>query len=188
MRTAKYLATKRRIPATNYGFPNYGSLGTKAQDHNYISWYSCRDTYQRVDEKSIIKNGIFFCHGITGGDNVAIFLNLIEKRLKLRVKSKFAKTNNKDIIWVKVSPWWLKTKIRKSFLTMTLRTGTKYNQKETVRSAFNKPPWKTTLPAILFFLKGNAICPVEDGIWTHGWMHFFSGKKTPQIKKMLVKR
>jgi hypothetical protein len=158
-----------------------------------FKFYSCRDGYQGVSKTRILKSGMFLSHVQNDGDRHALFLQRIESALKLVKRSRFAKTNLDNVMHIKLSPWWLENKTRRSFLTLMLRMARDYDPtkrwKEENIIAVAKRTFRgeSTLPAIRRFLRGYTIYPMENprNTW-RGWVEIFDGKNQYQVRQMLV--
>lgn len=173
----------------------YKAMNAKRQLALMFVWYSCRDIYQDVGKSRIMRNGMYFSHKPNDGERVILFLQKIEKTLKLQQPSKFRHTNLDNVTWIKLSPWWLEKKIRRSFLTLMLRIGMDYNpdlpvKQETITAvAARSERGKNTMPAIRRFLNGNTICPHENTrSFYQGWMEIFRYKSRYEVKKLLVNK
>lgn len=157
-------------------------------------FYSCRDGYQKVSKTRILKGGIYYSHEYGDSDRHALFLQRIESVLKLPKRSKFAKTNHDNVLWIRLSPWWLENKTRRSFLTLMLRLASEYDftqpwKKENIITVA-KRHWRgeSTLPAIRRFIRGNTVYPMENpSAHYRGWVEIFEDKTQYQVRRMLVK-
>jgi hypothetical protein len=202
--TLTYLKGIKEIPDNlmyEKVYPGWFGVMYKTRHHISKKWvkgfnfYSCRDGYQGVVKTRIIKGGVFFSHEPEQGDRPARFLQKIEEQLKLSVRSKFRKTNHNNILWIKLSPWWLENKIRRSFLTLMLRAGMDYTlslpwSKENVFTVAAKNyRGESTLPAIRRFMRGNTVYVYDSPQATYqGWQAAFEGRTVHQVRHLLVSK
>jgi hypothetical protein len=155
-----------------------------------FTWSTCRDDVQAIPKTRILRKGLFFSHSPQCGDNVVLFLQKIEEILKLEKRSSYKKTNLDYSIWIKVSPWWLETLTKRSFLTLILRIGMRYDVKESMTTTLSKSErGRGTLPAIKRFLRGFTKYVHEDPKCEsdNGWVTRFYGKTPEQVRKLLIK-
>jgi hypothetical protein len=186
----KFLNGEIEVPINFEGPPTHkGFFGVATRKKKMISWYSCRDTYQTVKKDAIKTNGIYFSHPKNKGEGVAFFLNGIEDILKIKTKSKFSKTERDNVLWIKISDWWLKTKTRRSFLTLMLRVGMDHEPGQPVMDTITTSSRISyTLPAIERFLEGYTASKKETTAATNGWFQMMNGLDENKVKEVLVKR
>jgi hypothetical protein len=194
-----YMTGIKEVTVDDYGIRE-GSFGVRTKETiydkpvNVFNWYSCRDGYQSVYKSKITRNGIYFSHTAGDGDKVVLFLMKIEDKLKLQVRSKFRKTNLDYVTWIKISPWWLENKTRRSFLTLMLRMARDFNptapkRTETIENVASRSGRGVeTLPAIKRFLRGFTICSDESPYAAIGWVNTFANIDNKTVKKLLVKQ
>jgi hypothetical protein len=126
-------------------------------------YYSCRDYFQ--DQKDNAKSNLeefWFCHGAAvQGQNVAAFFEEVEKRLRVKPRSKFGPTSRTEIMWVQWSPFWRKYSMRRSLFTALLRAAVAYdptnpetNFDYALRSQYYT---RNTKAAVDAFLSGNTV-------------------------------
>lgn len=204
MKTVKYLKGVREIAdGLVYGDVRSGWFGVMFKSKSRydkktttkFSLYSCRDGYQGVSKTRILRGGMYFTHTPGEGDRHALFLEKIEQSLKLEKRSKFQKTTREDMMRIKLSPWWLVNKTRRSFLTLMLRCAKDYNpdlpwkQENVITVAKRSHRGESTLPAIRRFMRGNTVYPNENPRLTYrGWVEIFEGRNQAQVRTMLVKQ
>lgn len=190
-----YQKRKITIPFLNGYAPTLttGNFGIylKSNSTKYTSWYSCRDTFQGIDS-SVLKNGLFFVLSNSNAfdhpdvlkvkyDRIDKFLTKIETKLNLK-SSKIYKTNRDNVVYIKLNSFWLKNKIRRSFLTGALRCSVNWNKRSSVQKTM--PDYNEK--AVQYFLKGKTKLAHEELENTHGWRYLFTNATTEKIKKMLV--
>jgi hypothetical protein len=90
-------------------------------------WLYCREYFQ--DESNGIRR-MLFCHTSHRCKNIAAFIYSVEDKLDVQEKTIIGPTQRYNISWIKVSPWWTKTSMRRSFFTILLRCGVTYKIKE----------------------------------------------------------
>lgn len=120
--------------------------------HRTEYWSYCREKMDGRKWTSIV-----FCHKRSEGKHVAAFIRRIEKKLQIPKLSTCGPTNRKGIMWIKVSPFWRSTKMRKSFFTALLRASLVYNPNKfgTWTKALTKTKYfKPTAFAVKRFLQG----------------------------------
>jgi hypothetical protein len=160
-----------------------------------LAWHNCRDTFQNVRSPALKRHGVFMKHSEGRGGAIALFLERIETELELDTKSVFHTTTDPDILWMRWSPWWLETKIRRSFLTLMLRVGDRhYNPKSkasiTKIACSYSPAADRSRYAIKRFLAGHTIYKNEtkDILGLHGWLDVFAFRsKKSDAEDLLVK-
>ena len=87
-------------------------------------WYNCRELFHN----HLANCKIFFFSYEEGKYNSIIkFMKKAEEILKIEVKSEFGPTQRKDVIWIKPSKWWTCSSMRRSFLTILLRSSLNYS-------------------------------------------------------------
>lgn len=91
-----------------------------------LSWGSCRDGFQIVQNSSLI-TGFCFTHPPTRGYHATCFLAKVEDKLGIQ-HSSYLSTETNYITWVIPSPWWFTSEMRKSFYTLMLRAAYHYDQ------------------------------------------------------------
>lgn len=90
-------------------------------------WLYCREYFQ--DESNGIRR-MLFCHSSHRCKNIAAFINIIENKLDLAEKTIIGPTQRYNVSWIKLSSWWSKTSMKRSFFTILLRCGVHYKIKE----------------------------------------------------------
>lgn len=165
----------------------------KAPTNKFVL-YKCRDRYQNVSNTKILRGGMFFSHLPNDGDRHKIFLEKIESDLKLEKRSRFQKTNRTDILFIRLSPWWLENKIRRSFLTLMLRSSKNYDPKlpwkqENVIAVASRCDYgMNTIPAIKRFMRGYTVCLTENPKLSYrGWVEIFTELNEIEVRRLLVK-
>jgi hypothetical protein len=162
----------------------------KITDDDLLTWEHCRDRVQLVACKYLERNGLYFMHRKNTADNVMRFLHRIETTLKIAEKSKFARTDHDQILWIKLSPFWLGNIVRRSFLTFALRSGQSYNKiKDNFLDCFRKNKYgKDTMTATRLFLKGHTVYIGTPLTMFQGWHRLFQGKGDEEVKQLMSDR
>lgn len=155
-----------------------------------VYWEHCRDRVQVINSERIKEHGMWFTHRKNTGPNVKAFIKKLETQLKIRPKSKFADTEHPErCLWMKVSPWW-HTPVRRSFLTLALRSAQNYKpKKDNFLECFKKNKYgEKTMPAINLFLNGHTrYCGKKKSLHSfEGWYYLFNSKSEEQIKDLLL--
>lgn len=119
-----------------------------------LEWLYCREYFQ--DESAGIKR-FLFCHKPHKCKNIAFFIDKIEEILHLDETSTIGPSQRNNISWIKVSPWWTATSMKRSLFTILIRCGQNYNYKlENFDEAlFSTLYTKHTEYAVRRFLEGN---------------------------------
>jgi hypothetical protein len=136
-----------------------------------------------------LKKGIFFTHKKGVGKNVQRFIEEIEKQLQLKSRSQFCKTDNEDYcLWLKPSTWWLKNLVRRSFLTMALRSGRNYKDGSLLDCFAEQKYGSKTVIAIKLFLDGYTFYTGKPLSYLEGWYSLFRNKDEEAVKKILANK
>lgn len=158
-----------------------------------VYWEHCRDLFQDAPKISLLKKGMWFCHGVrkNSGENVCHFIDKIENHLGLKVKTEFQKTQNPTIIWCQPSEFWINDFVRKSFFSLALRSGMRYRESKDNFIQVMCEKYKIsreTKPAIRRFLDGYTFYPYDNPKYnTMGWHFLFSDMDDEKVKSFLVK-
>ena len=120
------------------------------------------------------------------------FFEIIENKLNLDVKTIFYPTDEKAVVIIKLSPFWLQDTCRRGFLTLFLRCGSAF-----YRNSFNYAIKSYNLtndinPVIQWFLSGNTkfISKLKDyNGYSCGVVEYFGDNYNNKynFKKELVK-
>ncbi|RTK96829.1 MAG: hypothetical protein EKK64_02935 [Neisseriaceae bacterium] len=87
-------------------------------------WHHCRDIFHVHLSNSDL---FFFCHEKGKCNSIIEFMKKFESKLNLKEPSNFGPTQRKGILWIKPSKWWMRSSMRRSFLTILLRASFKYS-------------------------------------------------------------
>jgi hypothetical protein len=153
-------------------------------------YFTCRDFFQnQKDNANGLLEEFWFCHGEnTKGEHVAAFFEEVEKRLRVKPRSKFGPTSRAGILWVQWSPFWRKYSMRRSLFTAFLRAATAYdpgNPEKSFEFAINSQYYtEQTKAAVELFLTG---CTIYTGPKKFGWHDAFRYKNSESVKKILRK-
>lgn len=145
--------------ATKYQRLNKGSFSRIEQtrpDGTYVAqeWLYCREYFQ--DESQGIRR-FLFCHKSNRCKNIAAFIDKIEEKLNLKHRSIIGPTQRYNISWIRVSPWWTNTSMKRSLFTALIRCGQNYFYKENnfEEALFSVLYTKHTEYAVRRFLEGH---------------------------------
>jgi hypothetical protein len=83
------------------------------------------------------------------------FWEQIEDRLGIENKTVFHKSDHKDDIIMKISPFWTQNGVRRGFATLFLRCAAKHYHGDLNKSFTNYPLMKPIYGAVRWFLNGN---------------------------------
>jgi hypothetical protein len=129
----------------------------------------CREHFHRIRPTGII---LFHTRSRDVNRTVA-FLKKVERKLKIKNKSKFYYTQRITVFAMEVSPWWNNYSVRRSFLTVLLRAGRNYKPRndnfDFVLHEGNKY-LKETSVAVERFMAGNTRL---KGKFCGGWVAEF---------------
>jgi hypothetical protein len=157
----------------------------------YCRWEHCRDRVQIILKDHIAKNGLWFSHRKNTGANIRFFFKKLEKQLKVKPRSTFQNTEHPEYcIWMDVSPWWLESLVRRSFLTIALRSAQGYKlKKDNFIECFQQNKYgKESMTAINLFLQGYTNYRGKHLHMFEGWSRLFRSKSEDAVKEVLFKR
>lgn len=166
---------------------SFGILGAAAPDGSVpvSNWYACRDLFVPHHGQTLRKF-LFKIGTESSGANIAAFMDRIETRLKLRVKSSFGPTNRADVIWVRPNAFWRQYSMRRSLLTALLRCSLQWtpDPDNFDQALVSKVYTQQTRPALMYFLEGNTV--YTNGTNPHGgWMITFQHVAAGRLPAML---
>lgn len=170
--------------------PDFAEKSYTGSDY-LCRWEHCRDRVQVISGDYIKESGLWFSHRKNTGPNLRLFFRKLEKMLKVTPRSKFGDTENPEYcIWMDVSPWWMETLVRRSFLTLALRAGQGYKpKKENFLECFEKNKYgKESMVAIKLFLEGYTNYRGKRLHMFEGWSRLFRSKDETVFKKVMFKR
>lgn len=178
---------RKNISALTVG----GLDGYFALDATPFHFEHCRERFGKMWNRST--KGFFFRHPAGQGENVAAFIIKTEMILGRKSFSKFSKTNFDYILWVQPSVFWKCSRMRRSLLTILLRSGMSYDSvKDNYELAlFHEPYMLQTRRAVMRFLFGftKYIGPsieTSSHLESVGWVGVFHGKDDKYVKEFLV--
>lgn len=176
------------------GYLSYGTIGYgcfscfNPVNSRVLYAFTCRESfhYDWLDKKNylaIIKNDL-----INDLDKINEFWNIIQKKLKLKSKVIFYRTQYKNCIVMKCPKFWTENNTRRELVTLFVRAAMGYS------NSFNKALQSYTLtnrviPAINHFLNGN-IHPIYKDLYGdnyNGFVSRFSNIWCCDYRKALVK-
>lgn len=115
--------------------------------------------------------------------NIANFVHITEDILDIKQKSICYSTINGFSLRVALSPFWLASKMRKSFISLILRGGNEYDNQHYEKALYFHDYTRSTKLAIIRFLSGYTIFNGED---KGNWVNTFKGKNAVFVKRSLT--
>ena len=171
---------------------NYCNLGYSAEAGRYYEVYngqikeghSCREEFEYYDFKNQ-PNAIGWHKTKVNLKLINDFFGIIEKKLGLKDKLVFNKTNHYDFIVISnISDFWTTNSIRRGFFTLFLRASNYYDG-QNFSQCFDKYDLaRKIIPAINHFLKKN-INPLNIGAYS-GVVESYYNKDINFLNKNLV--
>lgn len=176
-----------------------GSLGYSYADGQFISiqkgqngYYidvvrKCRVEFAEHFQRDI--NLIGFYKENININLVNKFIELVENKLKIKTPTIFYQLN-RDTIIIKVSPFWMKSALKRSVFTLFLRCGAVYYKKGFWNAINDYNLSRTVKPAIKRFLKGYTSTKLrkqDDDDFPAGFVTLFEGMSGKQLSKNLIK-
>jgi hypothetical protein len=146
-----------------------------------VLWHHCREWF--LDD-SIGTTRLLYTHDPHKTENLARFIRKVENKLKIEEKSQIGTTQSPTVSWMKISPFWTGSMMRRSFLTMMLRCGSKYcfYKNNFSESLFSIRYSKFTEYAVRRFLSGHTkYCGRK-----RGWYSEFKNKTNEQVDSLLI--
>jgi hypothetical protein len=169
--------------------PNPGSFAAEGSN---ISWVPCREQFANKFNESL--EGFYFSHERDKGEDIAAFITKTEEIIE-QSPSHFAKTNKNFALWIQPSAFWRNCAIRRSLLTILLRSGAHFNHEEDnyEEALYSHEYVRKTKPAIKRFLFGftefirDEVALGNGHVFTLGWLATFSSKNDVQIRSQLLR-
>ena len=196
MRSVTNASGERTARGLQVAQGSFSKVSGVAYDGAWIArrWYYCREWFH--DQSHGVRR-ILYTHKSGKTDNLAHFIRKVERRLKVEPKTEIGPTQRKTISWVRVSPWWTNSSMKRSFFTMMLRCGQNYDiDKEDFNDALYSIAYtRETEYAVKRFLAGYTLYAG----YTKGWYQAFRwgngfGYRSPNseftkelVKKLLVR-
>lgn len=157
-----------------------------------LEWLYCREYFQ--DESAGIRR-FLFCHKPNRCKNIAFFIHKIEEKLNLTERSVIGPSQRNNISWIKVSPWWTCTSMKRSLFTALIRCGQNYSFKlDNFDDALLSVLYtKHTEYAVRRFLDGNTRYTGKKKGWYNQFRWGGGSQEEPrmpsqsQVDKLLVK-
>lgn len=108
---------------------SFSCVDFKKDDGTLVAkeWFYCREYFHNYSQGI---RSLLFCHIKCRGKNIAAFINRVEEMVGVSPRSKFGPTQRYDISWIKISPWWSTTSMRRSLFTILIRCGQFYNYRK----------------------------------------------------------
>lgn len=176
--------------------PSHGALATSTRffEEEKSRWrvnrtHHCRDEFHRsFTHKS---QNLVFCHPHNEREDLAAFIWKAEDMLKIKEHTLIGPTQRNHFTWVKVSPFWLETSMRRSFFTALLRSARAYWVRE--KDGIAKDNFDAALYSLFYF--NQTRYAVERFLAGHtryvgrryGWHNVFVDKTARQVEQMLVR-
>ena len=144
-------------------------------------WLYCREYFQ---EESTGIRRMLFCHTAHRCKNIAAFIFQIENKLNIDEKTIIGPTQRYNISWIRLSPWWSSTSMKRSLFTIFLRCGVFYKIKEDnfEDAVFSSIYTKNTKYAVQRFLEGNTRYNGKKSGWYNQF--FWGGGNKAKHKKL----
>jgi hypothetical protein len=190
---ARYrVGSLNNIRAGWFGYRSYdGYTDNDYSGKYYCSWEHCRDRVQIINRDHIIERGLWFAHRKGVGPNIRLFFKKLERQLKVKPRSTFEDTEFPEIcIWMNVSPWWMENLVRRSFLTLALRSAQNYKpRKDNFLQSFEKNRYgKESMTAVNLFLAGYTNYRGKRLHMFEGWSRLFREKGEEAFKAVMFPR
>ena len=174
---------------TSYAIFGYiKEINTERPDGSFykrkiLQWGSCRDGFQGTNDNELIP-GFCFTHAVRCGYDASCFLAKIESTLGIP-NSVYRLTEYNAITFIKPSPWWFSSIMRKSFFSLMLRAAYGYNAKtnnfEEALFGFNYT--KETKTAVNKFLAGYTVYEYAPRDSCDHWFRQFTNPANPYGNK-----
>lgn len=176
-------------------------------DESYFSsyWDTCREQFA----KKFVSTSLGFFLSVEPDyhyESVAKFINICEMLLEIKTKSKFYKTDMKNVIFINPSFFWKRCYMRRSLFSLLCRQGMFFEKEskfenylygdvpdvnvEKISHSYSFA--RKTKSAILRFFAGyhEYVGKGPENYYVfpekHGWVHEFQDKKLSYIKEVLV--
>lgn len=157
----------------------------------HCRWEHCRDRVQIIKGTYIEQYGLWFSHRKNSGAVIQLFFKKLERQLKVKPRSTFQNTEHPEhVIWMGVSPWWMENLVRRSFLTLALRSAQNYRpKKDNFIESFEKNKYgKESMPAVKLFLDGYTNYRGKILHMFEGWNRLFRSQTEDVFKKVMFRR
>lgn len=171
------ICQSRKTPHQNREF---GYLKKPKNPHWRISqYYGCREQFQ-VHFKS---NNQYLAFQHVSGERrrIASFFRIVDKKLGLRVGTKFGPTQRSNISWIWVPKFWRESYVRRSLFTALLRAARKYvpTRKNFTEALYSVSYTRRTRLAVQRFFEGYTVFKNVYKFnmgwgWNTGWRDIFS--------------
>ena len=187
---------------TFYQTPNVGQFALEPESNKSIVWDHCREQF--LGKMTFEMSGFYFSHYANKSEDVALFINKIEKILSISIEnivfSTFCKTDKDHVIWVCPSSFWMDCVLKKSLFTLLLRVSLNFdkdknNFENCIFGDFleNKLLKETKCAFIRFmfgFTKFDGVLPLSttnptSSLIRHGWHGEFNFNDIMNVKKKL---
>ena len=144
-------------------------------------WLYCREYFQ--EESSGIRR-MLFCHTAHRCKNIAAFVSQLENKLGIEEKTIIGPTQRYNISWIRLSPWWSSTSMKRSLFTIFLRCGVFYKIKDNnfEDAVFSSIYTRNTRYAVQRFLEGNTRYTGKKSGWYNQF--FWGGGNKANPKKL----
>lgn len=175
-------------------YTDYFACEKKRDRYCFAGWSSCREEFHRAfNTKSSDHEGLYFVthHKVS----VAELLDYVESKLNLRDRSiifdcEFWRdaqvvAGSVPILYIKLSPFWLSTRIRSFFVTILIRAGHRYRTLTTFEKVKTSRYCSDTRRATAMFLDG---CTVFDNKYWKSWVFQFYNRETGYKKLIPLRR
>jgi len=154
-------------------------------------WEFCREYF--LDISQGVRRMLFY-HRKDKGYAIAAFINQVERKIGIYPRTILGPTQRKTMTWLRVSPWWTASAMRRSLFTALLRCGVNYSwQRDNFNHALDSILYtKSTNYAVRRFLRGYTKYTGRHRGWysqfNFGGNAYLNHKPSPdEVKKLLIK-
>ncbi len=146
---------------------------------------NCREIFAGHFKK---ETKAFVFYHENSAQNLELFFQKIEDKLKLNKRTRFEETELKNAVVVHPAMFWRMYKTRQELFTILLRSAQGYDAKKDNfdKALFSDNYSKITRRAVVHFLNGNTIFKKGTKLHHTGWRDRFSGMKTAQLREYLI--
>jgi len=127
----KFFSAKKHIEMAQTWSMSPGSFGIIRPGLTVGHWYRCREDFLESQGRN---RSIAYCFRngplTASGRDIASFMRIVERKAKVSPKSEFGPTQLNKVIWIKLSPWWHTSSMKRSFLSMMLRSAQNYRSRK----------------------------------------------------------
>lgn len=173
-------------PIEHFGLLNKTNL-------NYACFHNCRETFHKalLEENTYYHPSKYlytFKEDNTWQNYRDMIFN-VENHLQIGQRSKIEETDQKGIIYIELSPWWL-LPMRHDFFTICLRAVPKEGRNFIEKIKNTNYAMCSTLAIDMFlngktyFVRNKAHCDIRPG---RGWVWYFGGEISESTLKTMLR-